>query len=106
MLQHMMLRYFLPPLALLATPEWLLRMLVGNGRLYRVLRWFCQPVVAGVMFNVAVMVTHIPGVVDASLGNGAAALLAARHGRHDGAADVDAGVRAVPGVPHRHGAAR
>ena len=32
MLQHMMLSYFLPPLALLATPEWLLRVLVGDGR--------------------------------------------------------------------------
>ena len=27
MLQHMMLSYFLPPLVLLATPEWLLRVL-------------------------------------------------------------------------------
>ena len=34
MLQHMMLSYFLPPLALLATPEWLLRVLVGDGRAY------------------------------------------------------------------------
>ena len=37
MLQHMMLAYFMPPLALLATPEWLLRVLVGNGRGYAVL---------------------------------------------------------------------
>ena len=36
MLQHMMLSYFLPPLALLATPEWLLRTLIGDGRLYHV----------------------------------------------------------------------
>ncbi len=70
MFQHMMLSYFLPPLALLATPEWLFRTLIGDGRLYRVVRWFCHPVVAGVIFNVAVMVTHVPGVVDASLGNG------------------------------------
>ena len=70
MLQHMMLSYFLPPLALLATPEWLFRTLIGDSRLYRVVRWFCHPVVAGVIFNVAVMVTHVPGVVDASLGNG------------------------------------
>ena len=47
MLQHMMLTYFLPPLALLATPEWLLRVLVGDGRAYRVLAWLCKPVVAG-----------------------------------------------------------
>ena len=32
MLQHMMLSYFMPPLVLLATPTWLLRLLVGNGR--------------------------------------------------------------------------
>ena len=31
MLQHMMLSYFLPPLVLLATPEWLLRVIVGDG---------------------------------------------------------------------------
>ena len=70
MLQHMMLSYFLPPLALLATPEWLFRTLIGDGRVYRAMRWLCHPVVAGVIFNVAVMVTHVPGVVDASLANG------------------------------------
>jgi len=67
MLQHMMLSYFLPPLALLATPTWLLRVLVGEGRAYAVLAWLCHPVVAGVLFNVAVMVTHVPGVVNASV---------------------------------------
>ncbi len=67
MLQHMMLSYFMPPLALIATPTWLLRTLVGDGRGYAVLKWFCHPVVAGVLFNVAVMVTHIPGVVNASV---------------------------------------
>ncbi len=51
MLQHMMLTYFLPPLVLMATPEWLLRVLVGSGRFYRVVRWFSQPVVAAVLFN-------------------------------------------------------
>src|SRR4029079_15119740 len=67
MLQHMMLAYFMPPLALLATPEWLLRGVVGNGRGYAVLKWFAKPVVAGVLFNLPVMVTHIPGVVNASV---------------------------------------
>jgi putative membrane protein len=64
MLQHMMLSYFLPPLVLLATPEWLLRVLVGSGRTYRVVRFFSRPVVAAVIFNSVVMVTHIPGVVN------------------------------------------
>jgi putative membrane protein len=67
MLQHMMLSYFLPPLALLATPEWLFRALVGDGRAYRALRRLCHPVAAGVLFNVAVMVSHVPGVVDTSV---------------------------------------
>ncbi len=70
MLQHMMLSYFLPPLALLATPTWLARLLVGGGRFYRGLSFFCRPVVAGVLFNLAIMVTHVPGVVNASVVNG------------------------------------
>jgi putative membrane protein len=70
MLQHMMLSFFLPPLALLATPEWLLRTLVGHGRGYAVVRRLCHPVVAAVLFNLAVMITHIPGVVTASVNNG------------------------------------
>ena len=67
MLQHMMLTYFLPPLALLATPEWLLRVLVGDGRAYRVLAWLCKPIVAGIAFNLAVIISHIPGVVNTSV---------------------------------------
>lgn len=71
MLQHMMLSYLMPPLVLLATPEWLLRVLVGNGRLYRAVCFAARPVVAGIAFNVIVMITHIPGVVNASTTNGA-----------------------------------
>jgi len=71
MLQHMMLSYLMPPLVLLATPEWLLRVLVGNGRFYRAVSFAARPVVAGVVFNIVVMITHIPGVVNASTTNGA-----------------------------------
>jgi len=70
MLQHMMLSYFLPPLVLLATPEWLLRVLVGDGLTYRVVRFFARPVVAAVLFNGVVMITHIPDVVNGSTVNG------------------------------------
>lgn len=70
MLQHMMLSFFLPPLVLMATPEWLLRVLVGQGRLYRVLAALTRPVVAAVIFNAVVILTHIPGVVTASIENG------------------------------------
>jgi|TARA_R110002110_G_scaffold76337_7_gene201186 putative membrane protein len=70
MLQHMMLSYFLPPLALIATPPWLLRVLVGDGRLYTGLKFLTKPVIAGVLFNVVVIISHIPMVVNSSLDNG------------------------------------
>jgi putative membrane protein len=66
MLQHMALSYFVPPLALLALPEWMFRALIGEGRANRVVVWFSKPVIAGVLFNVVVMVTHIPGLVNRS----------------------------------------
>jgi putative membrane protein len=67
MLQHMMLTYFMPPLVLLATPTWLMRLLVGTGRTWRVVTFMTKPVVAAVVFNAVVMVTHIPPVVNASV---------------------------------------
>jgi len=70
MLQHMMLSFFLPPLVLMATPEWLLRVLVGDGRLYRVVAFLTRPVIAAVLFNTVVVISHIPGVVSASLDSG------------------------------------
>ncbi|MEQ1700853.1 MAG: cytochrome c oxidase assembly protein [Ilumatobacteraceae bacterium] len=70
MLQHMMLSSFLPPLVLLATPEWLLRVLVGKGKTYRVVKFFATPVIAAVIYNGVVMVLHIPGVVNTATVNG------------------------------------
>jgi putative membrane protein len=67
MLQHMMLSYFMPPLILLATPTWLMRLLVGTGRTLRIVTFMTKPVVAAVVFNAVVMVTHIPPVVNASV---------------------------------------
>jgi putative membrane protein len=67
MLQHMMLSYFMPPLVLLATPTWLMRLIVGTGRAWTVVKFMTKPVVAAVVFNVVVMVTHIPPVVNASV---------------------------------------
>lgn len=67
MLQHMMLSYFMPPLVLLATPTWLMRLIVGTGRTWRVVKFMTKPVVAAVVFNMVVMVTHIPPVVNSSV---------------------------------------
>lgn len=70
MSQHMALTYFMPPLVVLATPEWFVRTLVGNGCAYRALRFFTFPVRAGLLFNLGVVISHIPGVVNASVSNG------------------------------------
>ena len=70
MVQHMALSYFVPPLALMATPTWLARVLLGDGGLYRTVKWFAHPVVAGVLFNGSVMILHIPLLVNESVQNG------------------------------------
>lgn len=69
MVQHMSLTYFMPPLVLLATPEWLMRVIVGQGRGFATLKALSRPVIAAVMFNVGLMISHIPGVVNASVSN-------------------------------------
>ncbi len=70
MVQHMMLSFFLPPLVLMATPAWLMRVLIGDGGFYRAVCWLTRPVVAGVIFNLVIIVSHIPTVVNASVDNG------------------------------------
>jgi len=70
MFQHMIFSYFVPPLALMATPAWMWRTLVGDGKFYKVASWFTKPIVAGLIFNGVVMVLHVPGVVNASTTNG------------------------------------
>jgi len=70
MLQHMALSFFLPPLALMATPTWLMRVLVGDGRFYRVVTFMTKPVIAAVLFNMVIMVTHIPLMVNESVQSG------------------------------------
>lgn len=69
MFQHMALSYLLPPLVLLATPVWLFRAIIGSQRVGRTIRWFAKPVVAGLLFNIVVMVTHIPAMVNQSVSN-------------------------------------
>jgi len=70
MLQHMMLSYFMPPLMLLATPTWLARLVVGQGRVWTGFKWLAKPVVAGVIFNAFVMVSHVPAVVNHAVASG------------------------------------
>ena len=70
MLQHTILTYIVPPLALLATPEWLFRLLIGQGRTYRVIRFLTRPVIAAVTYNAVLLITHIPALVNRSAAGG------------------------------------
>lgn len=67
MVQHMLLSYVMPPLALMATPTWLARALIGEGRLYAVVKVMTKPVVAGLLFNFCVMLLHTPWLVNAAI---------------------------------------
>jgi putative membrane protein len=70
MVQHMSLTMFVPPLALLSTPEWLFRLIIGEGRVRRATRFMVRPAAAALTYNVMLMVSHIPQVVNLSASNG------------------------------------
>ena len=70
MVQHTLLTLVVPPLALLATPRWLADLVLGQGRVRRVVRTAALPVVAGVAYNAMIMAVHWPALVNASVANG------------------------------------
>lgn len=70
MVQHLLLSLVLPPMAWLATPTWLARMVLGSGVAYRVVRRLARPLVAAVIFNAVVVLQHWPAVVNTSVANG------------------------------------
>jgi putative membrane protein len=64
MVQHLVLTLVVPPLMLLATPEWLARLVVGKGRVDRWMHRLARPVIAAVLFNGLVLLSHAPFVVN------------------------------------------
>jgi putative membrane protein len=69
MTQHLLLTFAVPPAFLLATPEWLARLVLGHGRLKRAFYTIARPVPAAVAFSALQLLTHWPGVVDTSVEN-------------------------------------
>jgi putative membrane protein len=70
MVQHMLYAFFIPPVMLMATPEWLARLIIGDGP---VGRWFlklARPVPGAVIFNAVQLLTHWSVVVNGSVENG------------------------------------
>lgn len=70
MVQHLLLSLVAPPLLLAGTPEWLGRELLRSARLDGLVRSFARPVVAAVLFNAVVIVSHWPAWVDLSVRSG------------------------------------
>lgn len=70
MFQHMILAFFVPPIMLLATPEWLARLVIGDGRAGRWFLKLARPVPAALVFNAVQLATHWSGLVNASVDNG------------------------------------
>ncbi len=71
MVQHFLISMVVPPLLLVATPEWLARLVMSSdGRAGVWARRLSHPVVAGVAFNVVIAVSHLTSVVNTSLDNG------------------------------------
>ena len=70
MFQHMLYSYFMPPLMLIATPLWLYDLIFAGVRARKVVNFMTKPVVAGLLFNGVIMVTHIPQMVNRSVSNG------------------------------------
>ncbi|MEQ8716524.1 MAG: cytochrome c oxidase assembly protein [Acidimicrobiales bacterium] len=71
MIQHLLITFVVPPLFLLATPTWLARLVVSeDGESGVWVRRLAHPVVAGVLFNAVIALTHLPWVVNTSVENG------------------------------------
>jgi putative membrane protein len=72
MVQHLLLSMVATPLLLLGTPGWLLRYLLRPpSALFRMVRWMARFLPAVIVFNLVIVLTHWPAIVDASLRSGA-----------------------------------
>ena len=69
MVQHLTLTLLVPAMMLLATPEWLARLVVGEARGYAIVRRLARPVPAGAIFGVLTLFTHAPFVVNTAASN-------------------------------------
>ena len=64
MLQHMMISLVAPPLILLGLPQWLLRLVLSPRPVMAVARQLTRPLVALLIFNGVIVVTHWPPFVN------------------------------------------
>ena len=71
MVQHLLISFVVPPLLLMAVPEWLARLILVDGsRSAKVIRRLVHPLVAGVAFNALQALMHWNTVVELSVRSG------------------------------------
>lgn len=70
MIQHLTLTFVVPPVMLMATPEWLARVVIGDGRIGRAFLKLARPIPAALAFNALQLASHWSGIVNASVSNG------------------------------------
>jgi putative membrane protein len=67
MVQHLLLTLVVALLLLVGTPAWMARNLVGRGGLLRLTRSLSRPVTGLIQFNVVLVLSHWPVVVEATV---------------------------------------
>lgn len=67
MVQHLMFTLVATPLLLLGTPGWLLRWLLRPEPVFKTVRWLARFIPAIVLYNLVLVLSHWPAVVDATL---------------------------------------
>ncbi len=70
MIQHIVLTLVMPAAMLLATPEWLARLVLGKGRVNAIVRRLARPVPAGIAFNALALLSHWQVLVNTASTNG------------------------------------
>ncbi len=67
MLQHVILMFVIPPFFIWGTPVWLSDFLFRTEGLGRVLKVLVHPIVAGVIYNAALILWHLPAFYELAL---------------------------------------
>lgn len=64
MLQHLLQAFVAPPLVLLGIPTWMAEVLLRPTWLRAAVRFIARPLLAALVFNLALVITHWPAMVD------------------------------------------
>src|SRR3546814_1034697 len=70
MAQHTVLTLVMPPILLMATPEWLARLVLGSGRVHRWVHRLARPLPALLIFNSLAPLIHWQVIVNNASTNG------------------------------------